>query len=365
MTRLKNVDMVKGVAIFAIVILHAMYCQPSYSTTSIASSPPIDFLYSGLIAFFIFSGYFYRPERNAKQNITKRILQLTVVSTVLLLVLPLILMVEYMAVGIGVSVSDYVDCLFLLVGGDNVFSDIGSSMSQRAICGVFPGYYYVQVMIVSFVMFYLIAPKVADSIRNMAVVIAAMVVAEMVLIGVVGLKLPFYAQLAPIATAFMFVGLAAKRYGVFEYLQDGWKTPRYWYIFIADLVVCAMLLMFIPPGHSFDSNYFGEYGAWSVVPFFFTMVSCVYILVVLGSLVSKVPLVSGLFCRIGTHSLALLLFHAFVIKLITVPVYGITAESWFPKMPMEVSIAVALVTVAVVTVAAELYPRFISKLSKA
>ena len=357
MDRLQNVDLAKGLAITAVVILHAVYCQPGFETTSIKSSPVVDLLYSALMMFLILSGYFYRPEQSAFTNIKKRLVQITALSSILLLVLPLFLFLEYMAAGIPVTLADYTDCLILLIGGDNVFGSVFSPMSQRAICGVYPGYYYVQMVIVAFIFFYAIADKVLSSMKRTAAAVAALLITEMFLIGVIGMKLPFYAQLAPISAAFMLLGAASKRYDLLIYLQNEFRTARYWILFLSVFAVTVLLLITLPPGHSFDSNYFGAFGVWSVIPYFFTMAGGSYIILTLCSLLSRIGIIRIPFSIIGRHSLALLLMHAFIIKFVTVPFWGIDPVAWFPEMPISVSVPVAIFAIVITTVCSEFIAR--------
>ena len=78
--RLISVDVLKGILIVAIVFIHLVISRDIVSTADAADiegytvgsesigSLVIQALYLGLMAFFVFSGYFYRPGRGFVEN---------------------------------------------------------------------------------------------------------------------------------------------------------------------------------------------------------------------------------------------------------------------------------------------------------
>lgn len=360
--RLKNVDVAKGMAMIAIVFLHGFICQPSLDNNSISTSPPLDFFYSGLMLFFIFSGYFYRASRSAGVNLYKRIIQITVFTSLLIVIMPLIVCAEFAIVGIPFTIDDFLVCLPQLWGGDNVFKDPDVLMS-KSVLGAYVGYYYLQAIIVSFIIFYPTAQKASESTRNLVIAIALMLVLSAVLVGIVDLKLPFSAQLSPIGAAFMYLGAYLRKRDLFRFLETEWRTPLFWELMVAGLIMGVLLLVFLPPGHSFDKSYFGKFGGWSVFPFFITTSCCCYVLMCLATFIGMIPYVDKVVCMVGRHTLGILALHGFVIKLLTAPFFGATVDAWFATMPLGAVIASGLVTLVITTALSEVVSRKVLHIS--
>ncbi|MCQ2070912.1 MAG: acyltransferase [archaeon] len=361
--RLKNVDVVKGFAALAIVILHAIVLQPGGTPDDVTSSPALDFLYSGLFLFFIFSGYFYRPNRSVADNIKRRLYQLVFVSSVCIIALSAIMWVYLILLGYDLGPSDLFDSLWLVIGGKTVFQDLSSAPTSLYTMSL-SGYYFIQIMACAFVIFYPLANFAIKSNRNLLVTIAAMLVAGFVLVEIVHIKLPLQFHQAPLAAAFMFVGAFMKKIELLNYIETGWRTKRYWVI-CAVVTACAFaLLVFIPPGHKYDLVYYGAYGGYSMLPFFITMILCGYTLMVLTNILVRIPGVKQVFGTIGKHSLAMLLFHVTFIKLLVIPFYHFDGTSAFPAMPLTSSVPAALIASAAIVILAELYPTIKAKLFK-
>jgi len=354
MERIKTLDFSKGIAIITIVFLHAMFCQPGMTQGSAGSGILIDYLYGALFLFFMISGYLYDTDRDAGRSIGRRMMQIVAVPTVFLLVLPAVLYVYYAAIGIPVAFSDYTDCLCFIFGGDNLFQPL-DTVTGRPICGVFPGYYFLQVMAVAFLIFLPTVRYVMGSWVRFSVAIIILLAAEFVLIGAVGMKLPYFAQLSPIAACFMYVGAYARKHGLMDFVDKGWKERKYWAVFLGSTVIAIVLLFLLPTGHSFDYNNFGEYGAYSVFPFFVTYVFAAYSLIVIISLLVRVPLLSAAVCFCGKHTLAILLLHMFIIKMLSAPVYGVETSSWLPEMPLWFVVIAGAIAIIVSLILAEVW----------
>jgi fucose 4-O-acetylase-like acetyltransferase len=60
-SRLKVLDVYKGIAILGVIITHVVLLQNGMGGKAGDSSALVQFLFSGLIMFMVISGYFYKP----------------------------------------------------------------------------------------------------------------------------------------------------------------------------------------------------------------------------------------------------------------------------------------------------------------
>ena len=206
--RLRSVDTFKGFIIIAVVFLHVIF-----SKHSDAGSPGIfiQAFYLGLMAFFIMSGYFYRPGRGFKANMMKRVKQLFVATALCAIVLPIIQYGWLAILGQAPGFDDYVLALQWGFGMNELFAPLGSP-KVYPICGSAVGYYFLWAMLVAFVIFYAVIDHVIKDNRKLAAVIVILLVITALQCEFGRYRLLFFAELAPLSSAFMFFGVAIAKY---------------------------------------------------------------------------------------------------------------------------------------------------------
>ncbi len=91
--RSRSADVLKGAGIIAIVFIHIMtQAEPRNVANGMTGYPFIfDVTYAGLMMFFLFQGYFYKPHSGYWNNLKKRIIQLVPPFIVCSIVLTLIM----------------------------------------------------------------------------------------------------------------------------------------------------------------------------------------------------------------------------------------------------------------------------------
>ena len=364
--RIQSFDVLKGFIIIAIVFVHLFFLSYSEGEARSDAQPVIiQLLYTGLMVFFLISGYFFRPDRGFVHNTRKRVTLLGAVFVIANVLFPLILFVELNLTGQGATLEGVLDSYWNLVGGAHVFESIdnGAADAYYSTVAVNCGHYFIEVMLIAFIVFYAIADRVMKDTRVAVGTVVALVLVQALYTEFVNYHLPWFAELAPIATAFMLLGAIFGKFRVVETFEaTGYKDRRYWIAFVALLVVGVVLGFLFPPGILFDMSEFGAYGGWSAFPYFIMSACLCCAFVYIAWLVTHVPVLSDALRFAGKHTLALLIMHCFVIRLITAPFHTIPDHSyWFPEMGTVEIIIVGLVTVVVISLLAEYGPALIRK----
>ena len=362
--RLDAPDVLKGFIITVIVVAHVIFMSGESSDRG-ELGIPIQVFYLGLMVFFIISGYFFRPNRGFVKNLDKRLKQVATVTFAGLLFLPLIMFCYLAVLGQSPDFSQYTEYSLLRVfGSSSLFGPYTTyDPTVHPAFDTSTGYYYLQVMMVAFVIFYAIADKVVGNFGKTAVTIFLLVAATCVLREFVPFQLPFFAQLAPIAAAFMLLGASFGKFRVLEAMELGeWDRKVYIGVFVGSAIIAVALVYVFPPGILFDETYFGEYGGYSAFPYFVEASLACITFMGLAAAVSKIPVISKILEIIGRHTLALLTLHVFIIKLVIAPFYPLVTGPTFPDMPIEVQISVAVATIVIVVAVGEIAPRIAPRL---
>ncbi len=80
---------------------------------------------------------------------------------------------------------------------------------------------------------------------------------------------PFCLIQALVACAFMLLGMELGRHRIVEWMEeDGLRDRRFWISFLASFVCGLALIIVLNPGTGFDDDSFGNYGGFSVFPYF-------------------------------------------------------------------------------------------------
>ncbi len=306
-------------------------------------------LYLGLMTFFILSGYFYRPNRGFKNNMVKRLKQIGVPLIICAITLPLVLYIWLLINGYDLPISDYLDSVVYYLGFSGVFTDTSSVNVMTSLTNVDVGVYFILAMLGGFLVFYALADRVMDDARKVAVTIIGLLVVSMLLKEFLTIKLPAELDLAPLAAAFMFVGALLSKIKFIENVEYGEKKRlRYWVLPIICLIAGLVMCYILPPDIRFDHRFFGDYGSLSIIPFFIEAVLMFVPVVYIGFFFSKIPGLSAVFDGLGKHTLAIILVHAFVIKMVIAPFYTVDPLILVPEyVPMGLRLAVIPIALVV------------------
>ncbi len=361
--RFTSPDVLKGAIIILIVLVHIVLLNNTASSEARAQPLILQILYLGLMAFFLLSGYFYRPDRSIAENIKKRVIQLFVALVICSVALPVITYCWLALMGQPSDVSDIFDAFIRSMYLNNVFGTPGQNITYVA-CSTCIGYYYPWAMMGGFLIFYVLAKYVMDDYRKIAVAIAALLAVTAMIIAFWYVKLPFQFHLAPISACFMLIGAALAKVNLLERIESfEWRSGRYWLLMVVCLVVGVGLCFIFPPGVKFDHLEFGGYGAWSVFPYVIEAVCMFVVYLYLAKLFSKVPVLSKLIVIPGQHSLGILLLHGFVATMLIAPFFVIPTTGWFPDgMTMLQKVIVAIATLILCIVICRYGPKVLSRL---
>ncbi len=349
--RFASPDVLKGVIIVLIVLVHIVLLSNTSSEEGRSQPLVLQILYLGLMAFFLLSGYFYRPGRSITENIKKRAIQLLVALVICSVALPVITYCWLALMGQPSDISDIFDAFIKSMYLNDLFEKPGMNLSYVACCTCV-GYYYPWAMMGGFLIFYTIANYVMDDYRKIAAAIVALMGVTALIILFWDVKMPFQVHLAPIAACFMLIGATLAKVNLLDKVESfDWKSGKYWLPLVVCLIVGVGLCFIFPPGVKFDYLVFGDYGAWSIIPYVIEAVCMFVVYLYLAKLFSKIPVLAKLIEIAGQHSLGILLLHGFVATMIFAPFFVIPTTSWFPTdltMVQRVIVAFATLILCIV-----------------
>jgi len=326
--RSRIIDVYKGMTIFAIVVLHIALVAKS----DVGGEPvlPLQILYLGLIGFFIISGYFFRPGRGFRENMGRRVRILFAALLVCAVVLTLASFLWCLLWGQPTGTDDLVLGLQRAFGVERAFVDFEASVPW-AVCGISLGYYFLWCILGAFVIFYAVADRIRDDWKLGALVVSVLMAFTVAYRELFDFTLPFYLNLAPIAAVFMVAGMYLAKLDLAGRMESGGFGDRRTLGLVAVCLVAAVALAFVfPPNIKFDWMYFGSYGGWSAVPYTLEALAMFVVLLFLALVLSRVPLLSEVFLRLGPHTMGILLLHGFVAKFMLAPFFTFGTDVALP-----------------------------------
>lgn len=347
--RIKSLDVYKGIAILGVLAVHVFVYTTMQDKGGDQSGMPLILqgLYLGLLGFFAISGYFYRPNRGIKNNLKKRFGILGLAYFSCAIILPVILCLEMALAGPNTpSFSDYVEAMKWVYCSPMMFKPYEDPNSY-AMCAGAIGYYYIQIMLVTFFVFYIVADRLLCSWKRMTVACAVLTALQVLIPEVYPNNLPFHSQQLPIGLLFMLLGAYAGQFRLVEQVESGGYRNKWVLLGVACCVaICAVLTYFFPPGTGFNNCQFGEYGGWSAIPFVFNAASMIMVEVFICMFIAKIPLLSKFIMFLGRHTLSLMLLQGFVVKFLLIPFYEIPTDAWFPTIGFTVKLILYAASIA-------------------
>jgi hypothetical protein len=363
--RLRSMDVLKGMIMTVIVFSHMIFTVRE-GTTGGGMPVIIQVLYLGLMVFYILSGYFYRPGKGFRANMTKRLKQIGIPLIICAFVLPLILFVYLDLMGYDLPASDYIDAVIYGLGWEHAFVPMDEIVSQTALTIANVGGYFLYTMLWGFMIFYLLADYVMDDIRKAIVTIAALLVVAALIGEFVDISLPMFIKFGPIAAAFMFFGACLAKFDVLENVEYGDKRKLfYWLLPVVLAVASVVLCYFLQPNIKFDHYVFGDYGGWSVFPFYAEAILMFLPIVYLGFIFSKIPLLSVYFDTLGKHTLGTILLHPMFAKIIVAQICTVQSTILVPsEVGIEGRLAIAVAVLIICIVVLHFGPKLIAMVTK-
>lgn len=348
--RILSIDILKGAAIIGVVLAH-LVLLPVSSGVGGGGYRIGEFFYSALLMFIVFSGYFYKPGKSVLYHYTHRLMLLLGAFLFFTVLLTVVMYLYLMMLGYDLSSSDLLGDIGVMILGRGCFEDIHSwSLIGEKILDVYDvthSYYFFQILIMGYVIFYPIVDYVTVNWKRLAVTMFLFASFTVFYMEVIHIQLPFYAHLAPLSASFLLLGAYLGRIKFAEILDKAYKTPKCIAIILVLLVTALVMVALFPTEMSIIYSKFGHNGGWSVYPFIIIAVTAGIVLLYGTTLVAKIPYVSRGMAFFGRGSVWIFLLHMFVAKLLVAPFMKIDTQSWVPYMPIASSLILSACTIAV------------------
>ncbi len=354
--RIHSIDILKGAAILGVVLAHLMLIQ---NETSIATSSPSSFqigelFYAALPMFLVISGYFYKSD-TLVNNLRMRIVPFVIFFAIATVGLTLIMYGYLVLLGYDLSGTDlWGDILNILVGKGAFLPLSGpESYAWKDMLNIYEvtlPFYFLQIMIVGYLIFYPIADFVLKSWKRSAAAIIILLTITCVYVETIHLQLPFYAQLGPLVAALYITGAFMAKHHVAEYLETGFRERKYWIYFIITLVIAMLCIAFVPTEMGLIFSNFGAHGGYSVYSFYLTSMSCGMVLFFITALLTHVRPVCRALTAIGRETLPLFVLHIFFAKMLVAPFIELTVDDWVPVESIPQALGLSILVIAIIIV---------------
>ncbi len=366
-SRVRSIDILKAAAIIGVVLAHIAFIQNQDDIIEPAMGsvfPISEFFYAVLPGFLVMSGYFYRSD-SLRANLVRRVLPILVVFVVSTVVLTLIMYGYLVVLGYEMSFDKMIGDMGQMLIGRECFMDIydPSFNAARAfdVYDISLPYYFLQIMIVGYLIFYPIADYVLKDWKRTAASIVILLTITCVYMETIHIQLPFFAQLGPVVAAFYIAGAFLGKCRIAETLESGWRERRFWLIFLLALTISVVLIVLFPTRMAFVHSVFGDYGGYSVYTFFLLALSCGGACMFIAALLANLNRIAGAIMCIGRETLVIFILHMFVAKALIAPFVELEPDKWIVVDSLPQAIALAVITIAIIMVSAMITRSFIRK----
>jgi fucose 4-O-acetylase-like acetyltransferase len=362
-TRLTTLDLVKGAAIIGVVIFHVALTQahgPDPETaTGIGLMTFKSIPYSLLCTFIVISGYFYVSGRSFLENVRRRVLKLAVYLIVAIVVLTsLMYLILWIQGGYDLELSQLWDVIWENVIGRGAFK----TFDEISVYGGFVlapfevthQMYYLQMLVVGYLIFYAIVDRVIDDPRKLFAAVFILMTMTAAYVEFVGVVLPFYAHLGPMAAGFLLIGAYLSRIQFVQWLESAAHDKRYWGLFVLATVTAFGLCFITPQDASIVLCHFGPFGGWSLYSFAVLSLAGGVMFMYIFSWLRNVKVAVKTLGTVGLLCISVYILHMFVAKCLVAPFVTFDTTTWIP-IGTVAGIALALITVAVIVCAAKIY----------
>ena len=326
-SRIRSLDIAKGICIVAIVFCHAMEHavvhgedMPVPDGGSLLADPVAvlgQFLYTLLFVFFMISGYLHKPGRTFRENVSRRIVQIVPAFVVYTVVLTFAMWLFVCATSASVPFEEFLDELLHSLIGDRTLEEPGH-LHVIGPCNVSTSYYFFIVFLAACVPFYALVDRVSDSAVKTAVAMALLCAASAVLIGMLPVHLPFACETAFATAAVMLMGARLARVDFLGRMEKGMGTRRLWAMAVLALAFGIVWSAVFPIGFNFVDGVLGRHGGLSsflIVP---GTLACAFCFMALCMGIAKaLPSAGRALSVLGAFSLSIMMFHVFFLKLVS------------------------------------------------
>ncbi len=355
--RLRTADVLKGILIVGIVFVHLFYLNlvdDAGRTADYGSQ----IAYMGLMGFFIIAGYFIKPGRSFSENVRHRVGKLGLVLVLWALVLPVVMYAVLLATGQAPGTGDLFDSILSGLSNYASFLPVDSKLPNLISYTEYANYFIWLVFWSAIVLYAL--PECANAERRPFIITLVILLAAAAALCYLGLRLPFAVNLLPLAAAFALAGTYMSRHHVLEVLEEASLGDyRTWIPLLVSAVAAIVMIVLLPPGIKFNFNYFGEYGGLSVFPYFIEGMLVFVFGVYVALLLSKVPAVSSILIICGRHTLALAIFHVFLVKVVYALFATVPTDVPLPVMTTVETIIVGIIDIVAIVCLCELWEKVI------
>lgn len=371
--RITLIDVLKGASMIGIVLAHIALLQNNDGLPEEASTVEniISYLvsvpYSLLCTFFIISGYFYKPGRGFIANVKDRVLKIFITFTLSVVVFNTLMYIYLSLTGYDLELSSLWEVIWRSFFGKWAFMDLyDPTLHGERIMAVFEvthPLYFLQILMVGYIIFYAIADHVLDDWRKVVVAAVLLFSASALYLEFVAIYLPFNAQLGPMVAAFLLIGAFMGRHGFYEWMQFGKKDRKYWGVFIACGTISIVTALLFHSGVELIYSHFGEYTGIGLYPFVVTALSGGIFMSFLLCWVSKIHIIRDGLVIIGTYCLIVHVSHMFLARLLVSPFVTFDTVVWIPVglvWGIIVSFAVIIIAIAIT----KLLERYLKKRSQ-
>ena len=354
--RLRTPDIVKGMAIAGVVVLHFALLQAhgSVSSDGITLTSFKAFPYSMMCMFIVIAGYFYVPDRSFADNMRKRILKFAVWLAGAVVVLNTLMFLILQIQGYGLDPSSLWDVIWKTLVGKGAFTDIRDSAVYGAeVLAPFEvthALYYLQMLIVGYAIFYAVVNWAADDDRKLLVSAFLLITVSAIYVNTVGILLPFYAHIGPMAAGFLLIGVYLRKKDFYRWLENAPKDKRYWGLFFLCLILSLSLCLITPRDVSIMYCNFGDYGVLSFYTFSILSICGGIAISYMVSWISRFNVINNTFGKVGVCCLMVFVLHMFVGKCLAAPFVTYDTTCWFPITTAQ-GLLLTAITVTLITVA--------------
>ena len=307
--RMLSQDIAKGMAILAVVQLHTIQVNMA-----------VFYFFSAFLAFampfFIFmSGYNYRPKGlKPVEAMKQRVLAILKVYAVWTLGI-FVVMGAYFLIRGDASPAEILKSFAAEVFSESGCRMIGWNLPVALFQHVLAPYWFLQYLITASVLFYLLVDYALRSVKNLfsLVILLSGITFAFVCLGI---ELPWGLHCAPLLAAVMMLG--AKLGEDNRFFAPASKV----WLSVLNAVVCLVIVDLIqisfPAAGILGSGRLGDVAGGAEVLFVLCFgVFGSFLLIHIGKLLDRVPVVSTALIWCGQHSLLILLMHrpiAYVIR---------------------------------------------------
>lgn len=311
--RIASVDVAKGIGIVIVCMRHLV--------NTIGVDLMANFFPFLMGMYFIFSGYFYKTGSGYLYNVKKRIKQILIPFLIYQFIVLFGYYLFELIIGnpldLSIVINDYKDVVIDRYAFTPILSTYTSVNSTTSIARHAGPSWFLLRLFCAELIFFAIADKALASKRNTIVSVFVLCTISVVLNLILLNHLPFQIENLFSIVAILIVGGYGRKCNIAKYIENEYKTKKYWIIFICTLIGYLFLnYIFKCGGSDLITGVYGPWIGWSIYLWLPTNVLATYVFVVICFFISKIKLFDKIFSLLGKHTLFILCFHRIIAQVI-------------------------------------------------